>query len=93
MVLVLSTLPCFMEDRCLEQTYQIADNQQQNDDTCGMECCSPFFSCNTCIGFVVTIFHFSVEHPAKQPEKKLGIITVTPVSDFPFSIWNPPQLV
>lgn len=82
-----------MEDRCLEQTYQIADNQQQNNDTCGMEGCSPFFSCNTCIGFVVTIFHLSVERPTKQPEKKLPTILVQPISNFPFSIWHPPQLV
>ena len=93
MILVLSTLPCFMEDRCIEKTYQIIDNQQQNGDSPGMEYCSPFFSCNSCTGFVVTVLHFSVEHLTKQPEKKLCTVLARAISDFPFSIWHPPKLV
>lgn len=92
MVLVLSTAPCFMEDKCLDLAQQTTDSQEQDNDDCGMDCCSPFSKCNTCTGFVITTFHFSIIHTIKQPKKKLGIITVTPVSDFPFSVWHPPQL-
>jgi hypothetical protein len=92
MVLVLSATSCFMEDKCLELTHQTTSSQEQNDNDCGMKCCSPFFSCNTCTGFAINTFHFSIINTAKQPEKKLGVTTVSPVSDFPYSIWRPPQL-
>jgi hypothetical protein len=93
MVLILSIAPCFMEDNCLEQTYQTANSQEQDNDDCGKDCCSPFFSCNTCTGFVLTTFHFSVTHSVKEPQRKLGTMPTPPVSDFPFSVWHPPQLV
>jgi len=93
MVLILSTAPCFMEDKCHDRTFQIADNQEQNEDDCDKECCSPFFTCKTCTGFVVTLLHFSIPHVVKQPEMKISRIMASPVSDFPFSVWHPPQLV
>lgn len=91
-VLLLSVAPCFVEDNCMDETFETANNQQQNDDDCNKNCCSPFFNCNTCAGFVVNSFHFSITHIVKQPEKKIGIATVAPISDFPYSVWHPPQL-
>lgn len=91
-VLLLSTAPCFMEDKCLDLTHQSAASEEQGDEDCGMECCSPFFNCNTCTGFVLTTFHFFVTHSVKEPQTKLGTIPTPPVSDFPFSVWHPPQL-
>ena len=91
-MLVLSTAPCFMEDKCLETEQQTTSSQEQNDDDCVMACCSPFSKCNTCTGFVLTNFHFSIEHSVKEPQRKLGTMPTPPISDFPYSIWHPPQL-
>ncbi|ATA90031.1 hypothetical protein ACI75Y_12865 [Capnocytophaga stomatis] len=88
-VLLLSAVPSFIEDKCMQE-HTTEQGQNEQDEDCS--CCSPFFSCNTCTGFVITTFHFSIIHTIKQPKKKLGIITVIPVSDFPFSVWHPPQL-
>ena len=88
----LSTAPCFMEDKCHDRTFQIADNQEQNEDDCDKECCSPFFTCKTCTGFVVTLLHFSIPHVVKQPEMKISRIIASPVSDFPFLFGIPHSL-
>mgnify|MGYP007082189168 CR=1 FL=1 len=40
MVLILSTATCFTEDKCFETAQQTTDNQEQDDDNCGMACCS-----------------------------------------------------
>jgi hypothetical protein len=92
MVLVLSPAPCFMEDKCLDLAQQTTDSQEQDNDDCGMDCCSPFSKCNTCTGFVITSFYFSIANSFQLPEKKLGVITTSPISDFPYSIWHPPQI-
>lgn len=92
MVLVLSTLPSFMEDKCFDLVNQTTNSQEQDSDDCGMECCSPFSKCNTCTGFIITSFYSLIINSVQQPEKKLGVITASPVSDFPYSVWHPPQL-
>lgn len=81
-----------MEDKCFDLVNQTTNSQEQDSDDCGMECCSPFSKCNTCAGFVITSFYSLAANAVQQPEKKLGVITVSPVSDFPFSVWHPPQL-
>ncbi|WP_256959426.1 hypothetical protein [Sphingobacterium sp. JB170] len=81
-----------MEDKCFDQTHNTTVDQEQNDDDCSTECCSPFFSCTTCIGFVLTSFHFAIALSSKQPEKKLGKTTANPISNFPSSVWHPPKL-
>lgn len=91
-MLVLSTAPCFMEDKCLETEQQTTSSQEQNDDDCGMACCSPFSKCNTCTGFVITSFYALTTNSAQQPEKKLSVITTSAVSDFLSSIWQPPKI-
>lgn len=92
LVLVLSTSPCYIEDKCLEQTCQSTGDEQQNDDDCGMTCCSPFSKCNTCIGFVVTSFYFSIIAPGHVHIIKLGALPAPTILDFPYSIWHPPQI-
>ena len=92
MVLVLSTLPGFMEDKCFDVIHQTTNSQEQDSDDCGMECCSPFSKCNTCTGFVIDSFYFSTINSIQLPVKKAGAIPAPSVSDFPYSIWHPPQL-
>ncbi|NQD72559.1 hypothetical protein HP439_17685 [Sphingobacterium shayense] len=92
MVLVLSTLPGFMEDKCFDVIHQTTNSQEQDSDDCGMECCSPFSKCNTCTGFVITSFYALTTNYVQQPKKKLGVITASAVSDFLSSIWQPPKI-
>src|SRR5690606_19548748 len=91
MVLVLSTLPGFMEDKCFDVIHQTTNSQEQDSDDCGMECCSPFSKCNTCTGFVITSFYAFTTNYVRQPKKKLGVITASAVSDFISSIWQLPK--
>lgn len=90
MVLVLSTAPCFIEDKCLDLTEETADGQAPDNDD--YQCCSPFLSCKTCVGIVLISFHHLVEHSIKQTEKERNTIPTPPISDFPDSIWHPPKL-
>ena len=92
MVLVLSTLPGFMEDKCIDVIHQTTNSQEEDRDGCGMECCSPFSKCNTCTGFVITSFYALTTNSAQQPEKKLSVITASAFSDFLSSIWQPPKV-
>ncbi len=93
MVLVLSTTPCFAEDKCFDEISETSNSEHQNDDDCNKSCCSPFFNCNTCAGFTINTFYYSISHFVKQPEKKSNLITTTAVSDFLASIWQPPKII
>ena len=76
-----------------EQVKAQRERLAKDEQDCNEKCCSPFFSCNTCAGFVLTTFNFSVTHSVKEPQIKIRTIAITPVSDFPFSVWHPPQFV
>ena len=92
MVLILSTAPsCLREDRCIKPLQQKTQNHQQGKDGC-TKCCSPFMNCNTCMGFVMNFYHFSIIHPVIQTEKKIALSFIKPILDFPYSVWHPPQL-
>ncbi len=44
------------------------------------------------MGFVMTFYHFSIIHPVIETEKKIALSFIKPISDFPYSVWHPPQL-
>ncbi|SFI55993.1 hypothetical protein SAMN05421692_0094 [Chryseobacterium indologenes] len=90
MILLLSIAPCLVEDSCMDEPFETS-NSQQNDDNCNKNCCSPFFNCKTCAGFVVNSFHFSISGFVKQPEKKIMVTTIAAISDFRYSVWHPPK--
>ena len=83
-VLLLSTVPCFLEDKCL---FQCANEQTEepcadNDGSSCTDCnCSPFLHCNTCTGcpipklFHSESFHFilAMAKAAIDPIVKLNI--------------------
>lgn len=93
LVLVLSTAPCCIEDKCNKPAHQISQKQQQGDNDSCAKCCSPFMNCNTCMGFVITYFQFSTIHLVSQTENKIALCFTTPTSDFPDSLWHPPQFL
>lgn len=88
-VLLLSAVPSFIEDKCMQE-HTTEQGQNEQDEDCS--CCSPFFNCNTCTGFVIDSFYFSTINSIQPPVKKAGAIPAPSVSDFPYSIWHPPQL-
>ncbi len=92
-VLLLSIMPTFIEDKCIKENITDQGQSGQDEQDCNEKCCSPFFSCNTCSGFVLSTFNFSITHSLKEPQIKIRTIAISPVSDFPFSVWHPPQFV
>ncbi len=92
-VLLLSAVPTFIEDKCMQEHTTEQGQNEQDDQDCNKGCCSPFFSCNTCTGFVLTTFNFSITHSVKEPQRKLGTMPTPPISDFPFSVWHPHNLL
>lgn len=90
LVLILSTMPSFMEDKCLDSALESGNFHDQDVDDC--KCCSPFSICKTCAGFIVKSSYSIIEKKISLPSKKRNIISIPPVSDFPYSIWHPPQL-
>ena len=94
-VLLLSTMPCCFEDKCLSAFAETIDS---DNDVCNTpnncsddSCCSPFLHCNTCFGF-----------PEAQYSKPLRTTTNliscceseyiirNNLPDFISSIWQPP---
>lgn len=90
MVLALSTMPCFLMDKCLFSNDETACDCQSGDEDCA-DCCSPFMHCSTCPG-------------CTRPETAVFCTRVVPVvthvsclyvegTPRPFyaSIWQPPR--
>lgn len=90
-VLVISTLSYSMEDGCLKFSQHNTNNQQDSDDDCGIENCSPFSNCNTCVGFVLNSWYAPIVNSISIPGKKIIVLHISIVSFFSYSIWNPPQ--
>ncbi len=91
-VLTLSTVPCYMEDKCLNETHQTEQSQNQTDEQGCSDCCSPFVSCGTCCGFTFTFTTFTLQPNIISYEKKFTFYKQTFNSQFAPSIWQPPKL-
>lgn len=91
MTLSLSTMPCFLYDRCLFSGME--ENCTHDDDgSCADDdFCSPFMQCNTCTGFVYPqttslekIFvHVNTETVFYYKEEAL--------KSFPANVFQPPE--
>lgn len=91
MTLSLSTMPCFLYDRCLFSGME--ENCTHDDDgSCADDdFCSPFMQCNTCTGFVYPqttsleeIFvHVNTETVFYYKEEAL--------KSFPANVFQPPR--
>ena len=95
-VLLLSTVPSFIEDKCLLLTSNIEQTDNclgdTNQDKC-TDCCSPFLHCATCSGFPPYGFSNSIEViPTYQIEKNTSFYADGFFSEFCSKIWQPPQL-
>ncbi|WP_120181565.1 hypothetical protein [Pelobium manganitolerans] len=83
-VLLLSAMPCNAKNDC--------DNIKHHSKEQTTNCCSPFFACNACAGFVFTKQNFTLNHPVKPLEKRCGEYHCNSVSEFQQSIWQPPKI-
>jgi hypothetical protein len=93
-VLTLTVTPCCAfenEEECALEQKQANEKQTQKDDCC--KDCSPFYTCGTCVGFVLATNQV-VE--MIKPEVKLPIYTsvyLTPeIGEFYPAVWQPPKL-
>lgn len=89
-VLTLSTVPYYVEDKCLSQDTQT--EQSGHDEQGCSDCCSPFVSCGTCCGFAFNLTTFSLQPAFHSTEKIFSHYKQTIHSQFAPSIWQPPKI-
>ena len=95
-VLLLSTVPCFLEDKCL---FQCADEQTEescddNDESSCTDCnCSPFLHCNTCTGCPVPKLFHTPTTELILLNNNLSFYKEKLIPRFSSSIWQPPKLM
>lgn len=94
-VLSLSTVPCCSVDNCndeIKTAYAYNHSQDHKDSDCNT--CSPFFTCGTCAGSVITGTRLGVDIN-KVPfikEKFIIVYKSQIVNNFIAKIWQPPKI-
>lgn len=93
-VVLLSAKPCCADRECQEQS-SVKKEQARKTSSKEKECqgCSPFFSCGSCVGFIVAkpVTHtlaFVAENEVRSyaPYEQAGFKEIS------LAIWQPPQL-
>jgi len=91
---MLSTRPCCTDNDC--QGKEVTKNEQAGKSPIKeKECpgCSPFFTCGTCVGFVITKpLMLDLKLVAETPAKIYADYNRPYVQQVSLSIWQPPQL-
>lgn len=97
-VLLLSVVPCCLEDKCLSAYSQIVEigvDTKNNCDDCsnnGYNCCSPFLHCNTCSGFPEARYYNPINIMiGLVSDCKSEYVFSGNLPDIISSIWQPPQ--
>ena len=85
-VLLLTAVPNVVEDKCFQEQTTEQSQDNQNDKDCS-ECCSPFMSCNTCLGFTFPIANFSIHSILTYSDKKVSIYKENTTSNLEASRW------
>ena len=95
-VMLLSTLPCFLEDKCL---FQHTDDMQEdtcpnNNGTSCTDCCSPFLHCSTCTGFLIPkLIHSPFIRMVLLNDNLHSFYKERLIPQFSSAIWQPPKLI
>lgn len=94
-VLLLSTAPCFLEDKCLFRCMNDEEEGARSDDGCSCaDCCSPFLHCNTCTGcLMLRPFYVSFALEIPLNDNLLSFYKEKLIPQFSSSIWQPPKLI
>ncbi|WP_394800276.1 DUF6660 family protein [Mucilaginibacter daejeonensis] len=93
-VLILSGRPCCADRECETKskvTKSVNDHQTRKEREC--EGCSPFFSCGSCVGFIISkpVIH-QLEFIAEQPQQNYAPYCQPDPKTVSLAIWQPPQL-
>jgi hypothetical protein len=83
-ILVLAGFPCVAKDDCNR-------NKPTTEQT--KNCCSPFFSCNTCAGFTLNKTNVELAIPAIPRNKEKSLYKFSVHSEFCYAIWQPPKSI
>ena len=88
----MSAKPCCADQDCEDISYQKhAVNQASHEKKC-LDC-SPFFSCGSCVGFIVakSVLAFSCIH-YEQLQQIHFFYKHPDLKDVALSVWQPPRL-
>ena len=92
MVMALSTMPCFLMDKCLfSEDVTSCGCETGDDDGCPADCCSPFMHCSTCPGCTQpeTVM---IGTPVVRTFRNIQFAHAEgTISSFSHSIWQPPK--
>ena len=86
-ILALSASPCCDKDCCDDGTTQSSSKAPNKQEAP----CSPFFTCNTCHGFIIPETTIALTKPAVTPSIKCSFVINDDLSDFVAVAWQPPQ--
>jgi len=89
-LILLSAVPCCVNDDCAEDNKELAANHDNEDKDCGN--CSPFFSCDGCACASIA---FDPNIPENVPANTSHIFPDYIQSSLPgvdFDFWQPPKL-
>jgi len=90
-VLLLTATPNLVEDKCFKEQTTEQSQDNQNDKDCS-DFCSPFMSCNTCLGFTFPIANISIHDILTFSDQKVSFYKENSTSDFFSAIWQPPKI-
>ena len=95
-VLILSGIPCNANDTCLTEGigHRVnADKSKDQADHKNADCpCSPFFACSNCHGVAIPGSGIDFPRHIQTIAKKVFGHIDSRLTDFPVSIFQPPQL-
>jgi len=93
-IIVLSTRPCCSDNDCqgkIAAKKERADKSPAKEKECPG--CSPFFTCGSCVGFVISKpLILDLKLFAESPAKIYADYNQPYVQQVSLSIWQPPQL-
>ena len=94
-VMLLSLKPCCSDNDCRDNKDVSKKELSRNASSKEKECqgCSPFFTCGSCVGFILAKpFTSSLKPIAETPAKIYGAYQQPYVQQVSLSIWQPPKL-
>lgn len=89
-LILLAAVPCCAVDDCPEDETELAAEQENNDDDCGI--CSPFFNCEGCATTSISVDPVNIGITSINVTPAYNIYILTALPDTEFDFWQPPRL-
>lgn len=91
--LLLSAVPCCLEDTCSDEIYTEETGPcSQDQEDCDNSPCSPFFTCGACAGFVFSTAQLNLKELTTVKIKWVNGYHPQFIDDFVAKIWQPPKV-